>query len=222
MLGREHVKLDRDAACVFTCNHGELYGPIVANLYVPYSFRPWVISEMTELNEISNYIYTYTVKRQRWLPERWKLPVSRALAPFLAWIMRSIECIPVYRNKPSELIKTLRMSMKAMESGDNLLIFPENPNDPGQEKAGYLRDSIGTFFQGFVTVAQLYHKRTGKCAQFYPIYADKKNRTLSFGRPTRYDPNAHPAAEQERVSGHLRNEMLRMAGLTKEKGEPAC
>lgn len=215
--GREHVKLDRDTACVFTCNHGELYGPIVANLYVPYSFRPWVISEMAELPEIADYIYKYTIKRQRWLPESWKKPISRRLAPFLNWIMRSIECIPVYRNKPSSLMKTLRLSAQAMEAGDNLLIFPENPDHPSQEKPGYLRDSIGPFFHGFVTVAQLYERRTGKCAQFYPIYADKKKRLLTFGPPIRYDASRHPAEEQRRISDYLRGEMLRMAGLAQQE-----
>lgn len=217
VAGREHVKLDRDTACIFTCNHGELYGPIVTNLYIPYSFRPWVISEMAELPEIADYIYKYTVKRQRWLPERWKMPISRGLAPFLNWIMHSIECIPVYRNKPSALMRTLRLSAQALEAGDNLLIFPENPDHPSQEKPGYLRDSIGPFFHGFVTVAQLYERRTGKCAQFYPIYADKRRRVLTFGPPTRYDASRHPAEEQQRISDYLRQEMLRMAGLAEQE-----
>ncbi|NLD34455.1 MAG: hypothetical protein GX653_06050 [Clostridiales bacterium] len=210
---REHVRLDRHTACVFTCNHGELYGPIVTNLYVPYSFRPWVISEMVERDQIADYIYTYTVKRQRWLPEGWKLPISRVLAPFLAWVMESIDSIPVYRNTPRELIKTLRLSAAAMEAGDNLLIFPENPNHEGQAQNGYLRDTVGEFFTGFVTVAQLYHKRTGKCAQFFPLYADKKNRILHFGNPVRYNPDVPPREEQQRISDALRQEMLRMAAI---------
>ena len=36
--GQENVKLDPDIPCVFTCNHGELYGPIIANLYIPFPF----------------------------------------------------------------------------------------------------------------------------------------------------------------------------------------
>ena len=212
----EHVKLDRNTACVFTCNHGELYGPIVTNLFIPYSFRPWVISEMVERDQIADYIYTYTVKRQRWLPEGWKMPISRALAPILAWIMESIDSIPVYRNTPRELIKTLRLSTAAMEAGDNLLIFPENPNHESQAQNGYLRDSVGEFFTGFVTVAQLYHKRTGKCAQFFPLYADKKHRILHFGHPVRYNPDAQPKQEQQRISDALRQEMLRMANIGQE------
>ncbi|MHC1786607.1 MAG: lysophospholipid acyltransferase family protein [Christensenellales bacterium] len=213
VLGREQVRLDRDTACIFTCNHSELYGPIVANLHIPYPFRSWVISEMADPKLIAEYIYTYTVKRQRWLPERWKWPLSRMMEPLLAWIMRSIECIPVYRNTPWELLTTFKLSSAALEAGDNLLIFPENPNDPSLEKHGYLRDTVGPFFTGFVTVAQIYHKRTGKCAQFFPLYADKKRRTLTLGEAIRYDPERQPLDEQRRISDHLRREMLRMGGL---------
>ncbi len=212
LQGKDNVRLDRDIACIFACNHGELYGPIVTNLYIPYSFRPWVISEMTDREEVADYIYTFTVKRQRWLPEGLKQPISNLLAPFLAWIMHSIESIPVYRNDPRKLILTLRDSAAAMEAGDNLLIFPENPNPHGEQQ-GYLQDGIGEFFSGFVTVAQLYERRTGKCAQFYPLYADKKNRLLTFGLPIRYNPDNVPADEQHRVSDHLRSEMMRISGL---------
>lgn len=210
VLGRENLRLDRDAPCIFVCNHGELYGPIVGNLYAPVPVRSWVIAEMADPELIADYIYTYTVKRQRWLPEWLKMPVSRLVAPILASIMRGIECIPVYRNNPRALISTFRQSSAAMEAGDSLLIFPENPNDPALPQPGYLKDAVGPFYSGFAMAAQLYYRRSGKRAQFFPIYADKKGRTISFGRPTRFDPAAHPNEEYRRISDHLRAEMLRM------------
>ena len=213
LVEKEKVKLDRDIPCIFTCNHGELYGPIVSNLFIPYSFKPWVINEMMDRELIADYIYTYTVKRQRWIPENLKLPISRAVAPALAWIMESLDSIPVYRNTPGELIKTFRASASAMEAGDNLLIFPENPNDPSQEKNGYLQDGIGNFFTGFVSVAQVYHRKTGKSPLFFPIYADKKNRLMRFGEPTRYNEKNNKVDEQHRISDYLRSEMLRMVAI---------
>ena len=209
----ENVQLDRDIACVFTCNHGEMYGPIVTNLFIPFSFRPWSINEMMDKTLTPDYLYKYTFSRQRWLPDRLKHPLSRFVTPILSWIMESLDSIPVYRNTPSELIKTLRASSQAMEAGDNLLIFPENPDDPTKEKPGYLQDGIGNFFYGFVTVAQIYERKTGKCAQFFPIYADKKRRLMRFGKPTRYNPDTVPKDEQQRISDYLREEMLRMEAL---------
>ena len=212
--GLENVKLDRDIPCVFTCNHGELYGPIIANLYIPFPFRSWMISEMVDSQQIATYLYTWTVKRQRWLPEKLKWPVARWFCgPAMTWIVNSLDHVPVYRNSTKDLIHTFKLSAEALEAEDNLLIFPENPNDPAQEKPGYLRDTVGAFFTGFTTVAQLYHKRMGKCPLFYPLYADKKKRTLSFGLPIRYDANNAPVDEQRRIASYLRGEMLRMGGL---------
>ena len=218
LADQENVVLDRDTSCVFVCNHGEMYGPIVTNLYVPFSFRPWSINEMMDKTLTADYLYKYTFIRQRWLPDRLKHPFSRFVTPILNWMMESLDSIPVYRNTPSELIKTLRASAQAMEAGDNLLIFPENPNDPSQEKNGYLQDGIGNFFTGFAAVGQVYAKKTGKCAQFFPIYADKKRRLMRFGKPIRYNPNNPPKDEQQRVSDYLRGEMLRMEALNESLG----
>ena len=218
LADQENVVLDRDTSCVFVCNHGEMYGPIVTNLYVPFSFRPWSINEMMDKTLTADYLYKYTFIRQRWLPDRLKHPFSRFVTPILNWMMESLDSIPVYRNTPSELIKTLRASAQAMEAGDNLLIFPENPNDPSQEKNGYLQDGIGNFFTGFAAVGQVYAKKTGKCAQFFPIYADKKRRLMRFGKPIRYNPGNPPKDEQQRISDYLRGEMLRMEALNESLG----
>lgn len=213
VVGKETVRLDPDTSCVFTCNHGEIYGPVVTNLFIPFSFRPWVIDEIAQPDRDSTYLYNNTISRQKWIPKRLRWPATRLTIAFLKWVMASLNSIPVHRDNPREMIRTFRDTAEAMEAGDNILIFPENPNDESQAEAGYLRDGVGEFFTGFAMVAQLYHQRTGKCAQFYPIYADKKQHTLTFGTPTRYDPDNNQAQERERIAFHLRQEMLRMGGF---------
>lgn len=216
VINKEKVKLDADISCVFTCNHGEIWGPVVTNLFVPFSFRPWVIDEIAEPEAQNVYLYENTVKRQKWLPERLKWPATRLVSAFLKWVMRSLDSIPVYRDDPRALVRTFRLTAEAMEAGDNILIFPENPNHESLRQAGYVKEGVGAFFTGFVMVAQLYHQRTGKRAQFIPIYADRKQHTITFGDATRYDPDAPPNEEKERVALHLRREMLRMAGENEE------
>lgn len=213
VVGAHTVVPDRDVSIIFTCNHGELWGPVVTNLFIPFSFRPWVIDEIAEPDRSSTYLYTNTIKRQKWIPERLKWPATRLTIAFLMWIMRSINAIPVYRDDPRAMIKTFRETAVAMEAGDNILIFPENPNHESLEQPGYLKEGVGEFFSGFAMVAQIYHQRTGKCAQFYPIYADKKNHTLTFGEMTRYNPDTQ-GDEKQRIADHLRREMLRLAGLS--------
>ena len=213
VLGKEKVRLTPGVSTVFTCNHGELYGPIVTNLYIPFTFRPWVINEISEPDRSAWYLYRNTVSRQRWIPKRLQLPAAKLVMVFLAWVMRSLDSITVYRDSPRDLVKTFRETAIAMEAGDNILLFPENPNDESLDKAGYLREGVGEFFTGFTMIAQIYHQKTGKRAQFVPIFADKKHRTLTFGEPTLYDPDNQPQAEKLRISAYLRGEMLRMAGL---------
>ncbi len=211
VIGQDKVRPEPGTSCVFTCNHGEIWGPVVTNLFIPFSFRPWVINEISEASESTTYLYDYTFKRQKWLPEKLKWPATRLTTAFLKWCMRSLDSITVYRDSPLALMRTFRNTAAAMEAGDNILIFPENPNDPSLEKPGYLREGIGPFFSGFAMVAQFYYQHTGKRAQFYPIYADKKAHTLTFGEPVRYDPDAPANEEKQRIADHLRNEMFRMA-----------
>ena len=59
----------------------------------------------------------------------------------------------------------------------------------------------------------MYNSKTGKCPLFIPLYADKRKRTITFGVPTRYDPDANPNEEKERLCHYLRGEMLRIAGM---------
>jgi hypothetical protein len=211
LVGRENVPTGMDGQLIFICNHGELYGPVVTNLYVPFSFRPWTISDMMDSRDnVADYCYKYTFKRQKWLPEKMKKPISRWLAPLCIWAMRSIESIPVYRNKPRELMTTFRMSVEAMQAEDNLLIFPENPDAASLDKPGYLRKGIGDFFTGFTMLAPLYYNKTGKRAIFMPVYASREKRTISFGKGIEYDPEKQPVEEKMRIVNELRESMLFM------------
>ena len=214
VIGKENVVKDQDASCVFVCNHGEIYGPVVTSLYVPYYFRPWVTSEMCDPAIIADYIYTNTFSKKQWIPRRLRRPLcTRVAGPFLAWIMRSVDSIQVYHQNPRQLMTTFRNTVDAMEAGDDILVFPEN-GSAGND-GHFVREGVGEFFTGFATIGQLYHRRTGKNCQFIPIFADKRRRTIAFGKAVRYNGDNAPAGEKERICALLRGEMLRLA----RKGE---
>ncbi len=217
--GKENVKLDEDTPCVFVCNHGEIYGPVVSTLYVPYSFRPWVAHEMTERQAIADWTmngaFQHLTGLRRKIMNRLMIRVG---APFLAWIMKSVDCIPVYHDQPRKLMQTFRETVAAMEAGDNILLFPENAST--SETHRYVREGVSEFFTGFTMIGQLYSGKTGKCPLFVPLYANKRARTITFGVPTRYNADVPPNEEKERLCAYLRGEMLRIAGLTAPKNEP--
>ncbi len=194
----ENIRPDESNPIVFLCNHGEVYGPVVGMLFTPVPVRSWSISDMMiDPKEVAEYSYKYTFSQIKWLgPLRW--PVARVLGHVSVWAMKKLEAVPVFRNKPRELMTTFRKSVEAMQAGDNLLIFPENP-DADPNAPGYESGRPGELFRGFPMLAQVYYSRTGKRCRFLPMLAHKGMRTLSFGTEIVYDPDAAPIDERDRI-----------------------
>ena len=193
LIGVEHIRQDDEDPIVFLCNHSELYGALVGVANMPVPCRLWVISHMvSDLDEVSAYLYKYTFSRQRWIPRRLRMPVSRLLGRLSIWGMSQLGGIPVWRDKPILLKRTFRATVEAMLAGDNVLIFPENPDATPE---GYRREGIGELFTGFAMIGQLYHQRTGKRCRFLPMLAHRERRTITFGEEIVFDPEA-PAQEE--------------------------
>ena len=196
--GAENIRQDESNPIVFLCNHGEVYGPVASILYSPVPVRPWSISELcNDPLEVAQYSYKYTFSQIKWLgPLRW--PVARLLGPITVSVFAQLECVPVFRNKPRELMTTFRKSVEAMQAGDNLLIFPENP-DADPDAPGYEHGRPGDLFSGFPMLAQVYYNRTGKRCRFLPMLAHKGARTISYGTEILYNPDNDPITERDRV-----------------------
>lgn len=210
IVGKENVDASKEGL-IFICNHGEYYGPVVTNVYVPFPFRPWSISDlMDDLDTVSAFCYKYEISPITWLSEKWKRRLARWMGKAAIWMTKSIEAIPVYRNKPRMLMQTFRLSVEAMEAGDSLLIFPENPDAKSLAQPGYVSEGVGEFFTGFTMLGQLYYNRTGKCCTFVPIFADKKRRVISFGKGIEYNPELPPTQEKMRLVGELKASMEAM------------
>ena len=210
VIGKENLSGYEDGTMVLICNHGEIYGPVVANLYVPITFRPWVISSMMEKEAIVEHIYQGTMVRQRWLPERWKRPLVNLISPLLMWVFNSLEAIPVYRGQPRELMRTFRETLNAMQAGDNILVFPENAENHAPGEGGYAREGVGQLYTGFAMIAPMYYAKTHKRAVFVPIYASRRHHTLTIGQGVVYDPDNNATEEKLRIVDALLGSMQSM------------
>ena len=210
VIGKEHLRGLEDGTMVLVCNHGELYGPVVANLYIPVTFRPWTIAEMMNRDVIIEHMYQGTMMRQKWLPESWKRPILRMITPLLLWVFDSLEAIPVYRNDPRKLIGTFRETIDAMQAGDNILLFPENDTGHAVGERGYALEGVGKLFTGFAMIAPLYYSKTHKKAVFIPIYASKKTRTVRIGQGIEYQPDNGANDEKMRIVDGLLSQMQAM------------
>ena len=210
VIGKENLRGLEDGTMVLVCNHGELYGPVVANLYIPVTFRPWTIAEMMNRDVIIEHMYQGTMMRQKWLPESWKRPILRMITPLLLWVFDSLEAIPVYRNDPRKLIGTFRETIDAMQAGDNILLFPENDTGHAVGERGYALEGVGKLFTGFAMIAPLYYAKTKKKAVFIPVYASKKTRTVCIGQGIEYQPDNGANDEKMRIVNGLLSQMQAM------------
>ncbi len=206
-VNADHIVLDDSNPVVFLCNHGEIYGPIVCNLFIPVPIRTWTISRMMyDQKEVTQYVYENTFSKLT----RFPLFVRKALARFIGWlsvtVMNQIESIPVYRGSPMKLRDTVRMSIEALEAGDNLLIFPES------QDGIYERTGVGKISPGFLMLAEAYWKKTHKKMRMLPLYANKEARTVTFGTIVTYEPENGFQQEQVRVVEEVTAQILKMAG----------
>lgn len=194
MVDLDHVKLDPENPVVFLGNHAEIYGPIASALCFPVPVRFWVISKMMfRKQDVRAYLYENTFSKKTYLPPF----VRQFLAWFLGWlsvnVMNALRAIPVYRDSPMKLRQTLRESVKALEAGDNLMIFPEHP------EGKYVKGGISELSPGFLMLAEAWWKKTGKKLRIMPVFANREKRVFTFGNEIRYEPDNGYAAEQERI-----------------------
>ena len=216
VIGAENAAKHEDGSKIFICNHGEIYGPVVSNLFIPGDFRPWVLSRMMEPDEIMEHMYYGTMERQRWLPECCKRPLIRLIAPFLVWLFKGLRAIPVYRGRPKDLLKTFRLTLDAMAQGDNILIFPENADEHEEGKSGFLQEGVGAFYTGFAMLAPMVWAKLKKKAVFIPVYACKKQRVLTIGEGIVYNPAAPINQEKLRLAEEIHSALVRMAAQSEE------
>ncbi len=213
LVNTDHIVTDKTNPLVLLGNHGEIYGPIACALYLPIPVRAWTISTMMiDQQEIVDYLYTNTFSKKTFLP----VFVRKALARLIGWlsvrVMNQLENIPVYKDSPMKLRETIRQSIEALESGDNLLIFPEAQGGIYQRSGG-----IGKLAPGYVMLAQAYWQRKGKRLRMLPLYANREERTITFGDEIQYRPENGFQAEQERIMTETRDQINRMAGIEEQK-----
>ena len=207
MVNLNHVREDQENPIVFLGNHAEIYGPIASALCFPVHVRFWVISRMMgRKQDVKEYLYENTFSKKTFLP----VFVRKLLACLMGWLSVNVMCglnaIAVYRDSPMKLRMTLRQSVEALEQGDNLMIFPEHPDGK------YQKGGVSEFSPGFVMLAEAWWKRSGKKLRIMPVYANREERTFTFGHEIVYEPDNGYASEQDRILKESRGQMMEMAG----------
>ena len=197
-------KVDSSQPSVFVCNHGFTSGPISAVLYFPFPFRVWINSTMLNCKEAAASMED-SFRDNFKLVGRWGRKAFCRVASWLVCrVLKSFDHIPVYKGYSRKTIETITLSVDALERGENLLIFPEKPDD------GYDDETFREFNTGFATLGRAYYKRTGRRLVFYPVFSDGPTNMFLIGEPVTFDPENEAHAEKIRIATELQE---RVTGL---------
>ena len=211
-VGKEKIKKG-EGPVIFVANHYEIYGPIIAVLRMPASFRPWVINEMIDDQKIEDQMVG-GIDKIRFLPKGVKKRLPKVIKRLIKYIITAMEPIPVYKGNLREVITTINLTVEAMQSGDNIMLFPEKPDVAYNSEGG-----VDKFYSGFVEIGAGYYKKTGKSTTFYPVYISKKKKKLFIGDGIKYNACVPKTDEKRRIANLLHERMQNMANGCKKKTE---
>ena len=189
---------------VFVCNHVGALGPI--DMVVKFPLREDCLAWCNEGIMNRKTCPAYVRQDYWWEPGCRLEPLYNATLPYLAAailppILRSAPGVPVYHDQ--RVMTTMRQSLRLLKEGKCLIIYPEQPS-------GYQshHDWINT---GFLQIAVMYYRATGKALRFYPVHIDYHHHVFQVARPIAFD-TARTLEEQQEEIVHVL-----AAGL---RGEP--
>ena len=198
IVGLENIP---DDVCVIIGNHAQIYGPIACELYFSDDYQTWCAAPMMKLKEVPSYAYQdFWSQKPKILRPFFKL-VSYVIAPLSVLLFNNARTIAVYRD--NRVLRTFKKTIAMLEDGNNVVIFPEHDKRHN--------NIIYDFQEGFVDVARLYYKRTGKQLSFVPLYVAPNLGKMCLGKPVRFSALAPCAQERRRICDYLMNEITDIA-----------
>jgi 1-acyl-sn-glycerol-3-phosphate acyltransferase len=182
-------------------NHSQAHGPLMSELFFPTDKKIWCTGEMMNRKEIPAYAYkdfwSYKPKWTKWF---YKL-ASHIIAPVFAYVFNNADCLPVY--KDMRIMTTYKETVKALENGANVIIFPESSKE--------YNEIINEFQDKFVDVARLYYARTKKDLSFVPCYHAVELKKVVFGNPITFEPQKDKDEHRKEIIGYLKEQITALA-----------
>ena len=197
----EGVERLPDEPCIIVSNHCQMHGPIVCELHLPGEHDTWCAGQMMHLKEVPDYAFEDfwrdKPRRIRWF---FRL-ASYVIAPVSVCVFNNARTIGVYHD--ARIMSTFRQTAQRLEEGANVVIMPE-----GRQAHN---DIINDLQEGFIDIARIYKKRTGKDLCFIPMYIAPALRKAFIAEPVRYCSDNPAAEEKERIKAYLMSEITRTA-----------
>ena len=198
VAGLENLPPDN---AILVGNHTQMNGPIAGELYLPENCYIWCAGQMMNAKEVPDYAFTdFWSQKPRWTHPFYKL-VSHLITPLSVCVFNNARTVAVY--KDMRIMSTFKDTIKMLQEGANILIFPEK-----DEKYNNI---LYQFQENFVDVAKLYHKKTGICLTFVPVYIAPALKKMYIGEGISFCPDHSIEEERERICHCMAEAITEMA-----------
>lgn len=190
-----------DEPSVIVGNHTQMNGPIVGEIHFPGKRLIWCVGDMLHLKDVPAYAFSdFWSEKPKYTHPFYKI-LSYIIAPLSVFIMNNSRTIGVYHD--ARILSTFKKTVAGLLDGANIIIFPEH-----NVKHNHI---VYEFTTGFVEVARLYHKKTGKELSFVPMYIAPRLKKVYLGKAIKFSAEASLDSEKVRISEYLMDEITRIA-----------
>lgn len=186
---------------IIVSNHSQLHGPLSNEINYPRNKRIWCIGEVMNLKEAPRYNFNdFWSKKPK--STKWLFKIFAYLsAPLSVYIFSRADTIPVY--KDSRIMSTFKESVRSLQDNKDIIIFPECQTP--------FNDIVNEFQDKFIDLARLYYKKTKKELYFVPAYNGAKIKTISIGKPIKFNPNNPIEEERKIICDYLKDQITSLA-----------
>ena len=196
--GTDHLP---EEPCVIVGNHCQAFGPIAAEIYMPWRHAIWCAGEMMHKEETAAYAYKDFWSKKP-LNVRWLYKIlSYMIVPLTSIVFNDANTIGVYHD--FRLKNTYKESILKLQDGVSIVIFPECYDEHN--------NIIHRFQDKFIDLARFYYKKTGKELCFVPMYIAPYLGKMCFGEPIRFHADAPVSEERERICRELMDSVTDLA-----------
>lgn len=188
-----------DKECILVGHHQNFYAPVSAFIWLPDTVSIWTISHLFTFKECYQKYYNYTFREKINLPKIISAILAFCCGVFIPAFLRSAKAIPVYRDS-RDIINTFTISMKHLEQGKQILIFPDISYDSKDE-------NTGDIYNGFLHLEKMYHSKQKEHLNFVPINFDKKSKSIVAKSSVCFLKNLPFREERIHVANEIRNRL---------------
>jgi 1-acyl-sn-glycerol-3-phosphate acyltransferase len=187
---------------ILVSNHVGAFGPVSVMSSIPFKVHPWVTHEITDVTKCGYYLKNDFVAPELRLNGSLGRSLSWLLARACISVMRTVEAIPVYK-RSRRIRKTMQKTLRFLEGGGSILIFPENPDHR-------ISGGLCKFDTGFVSLAKYFYRKTRRVISFLPIAVNEKAKSIRVGKPIPFNSQVSFRKEKRRLVSELENTISSM------------